>query len=310
MPNNITLYIVCAAVAVFVFAWEIVSLMMAVQQSMKFAEEGGGPASGKPGDPTQGDIATITGLLPGDLLRIKVITASVLGAVGVVLILAQYRSASDFGLILLILGTILAVMVFYISFVVPDAILRLLYNRRMQTMNRQLVDALSVLALALRSGKTFEAALPLVAAEVPPPLGAEFNRTVQEIAVGGAPIEQALQRMAERVPFKDMQIFVSTMLIVQGIGGAQADILDRSAELIRQRFIIMQKCKAMTAEGRFTALAISLAPVFILGVNFIINYPMTVQFVSHPVGILVLSAIALSDFVGYKILAALTRSEV
>lgn len=310
MTSAVYGYIALAAAAVFVFAWEVVALLQRVQDSLKFKEEAVSGAGGGPQEVSQQDIATMTGLLPGDLLRIKVVTASLLGILGLVLIFIQYRHASDFGFILLILGVLLGGLVFYVSFVVPNAILRFLYERRMQTMNRQLVDAMGVLSLALRSGKTFESALPLVAHEVSPPLGTEFNRVVQEIGVGGASIEEAMQRMAERIPFKDMQIFVSTMLIVQGIGGSQADILDRSAELIRQRFILMQKCKAMTAEGRFTALAISLAPVFILGVNFIINYDMTMAFVTHPVGVLVMTAIAISDFIGYKILTALTKSEV
>ena len=57
---------------------------------------------------------------------------------------------------------------------------------------------------------------------------------------------------------------------------------------IRERFLILEKCLAMTAEGRFTAIAISLAPVFILAVNMVINYDMASKFVTHPIGILVL----------------------
>jgi len=147
-----------------------------------------------------------------------------------------------------------------------------------------------------------------VAGGVPGKLGEEFDRVGQEMHVGGIPIEEAMTRVSERLPFKDMKIFVSSMLIVSRIGGSQAEILERSSQLIRERFLILEKCLAMTAEGRFTAIAISLAPVFILAVNMVINYDMASKFITHPIGILVLVAIGISDFIGYKILTSITKS--
>jgi tight adherence protein B len=210
---------------------------------------------------------------------------------------------------MILLGILMLVVVFFISFTVPDKVIQFLQDKRIEKMNRQLADAMNILSLSLRSGKTFESALPVVAKELPSPLGEEFDRVVQEINVAGVPLKAALQRMAERVPFKDMHIFVSTVLIVLAVGGHQADILDRSSDLIRQRFQIKQKCKALTAEGRFTAIVISLAPIVILAGNLVVNYEMTSKFITHPIGILVLTAIGISDYVGYKILMRIVKSD-
>ncbi|MFW5870169.1 MAG: type II secretion system F family protein [Candidatus Sumerlaeota bacterium] len=302
IAGQIYLYIGFAFIAVFVLAHESISLMLRIQETL---------TSERPSAATMNDENPYIygGLLPEDLLRIKVISATVLGGLGLIMVFLQLSQAEGFGFVIIILTVLIFLVVFYVSFSAPDTIVKMLYERKMEKMNRQLVDAMNVLALALRSGKTFEAALPLVAEEIPQPLAGEFDRVVQEMQVGGIPVDAALQRMANRLPFKDMQIFVSSTLIVNRIGGSQADILDRSSDLIRQRFLIMQKCKALTAEGRFTALAISLAPVFILFVNLLINYEMASQFVTHPVGILVLVGIGISDFIGYKILSRITRSE-
>jgi tight adherence protein B len=218
-------------------------------------------------------------------------------------------SFKGFGFVVLVLAILVLIVVFYISFTVPDKIVQLLHAMRIEKMNRQLADAMNIISLALRSGKTFQSSLPIVAQEVPTPLGEEFERVVQEINVGGVPLKQALTRLSQRVKFKDMQIFVSTVLIVLQIGGQQADILDRSSELIRERFQIKMKCKALTAEGRFTAVSISLAPLVIIIANLVINYPMTIKFITHPLGMVVLVAIGISDFIGYKILSRIVKSD-
>ncbi len=300
--QQIYLSVGLAFIAIFVIAHEAISLMFRIQETLTAERPAGGGVSDE-------NPYLYGGLLPEDLLRIKAISATVLGSLGLIMVFLQLSQAEGFGFVIILLTLLIFLVVFYISFTAPDAIVRMLYDRQMQKMNRQLVDAMNVLALALRSGKNFEAALPLVAEEIPQPLAGEFDRVVQEMQVGGVPVTTALQRMANRLPFKDMQIFVSSTLIVNKIGGSQADILDRSSDLIRQRFLIMQKCKALTAEGRFTAIAISLAPLFILFVNLLINYEMASQFVTHPIGILVLVGIGISDFLGYKILTRLTRSE-
>ena len=301
--GNANLYfaVICAAGAIFLFAHEIMALIMRFQESMNY-DRGATPTD-------MHDPAQVIGLLPGDLLRIKAVTASILGVVGLSMVFMTLSNAKTFGFVIALVALLLFFVIMYVSFAIPDAILRMLYERRIRGMNRQLVDAMSVLSLALRSGKTFEAALPIVAEEIPGQLGAEFNRAVQEISVGGLALDKSLTRLAERLPFKDMQIFVSSMLIVHTIGGSQAEILDRSSQLIRERFLILEKCKSLTAEGRFTAVAISLAPLFVLIVNLIINNTMAAQFITHPIGILILTGITISDFIGYKILTHITKSD-
>jgi Flp pilus assembly protein TadB len=298
--------IACAGLAIFILVLQTMEILMRIQESL---HSGSSVALGHGSETDMSVRRAAGGLLPEDLLRIKMLVGIVLGAIVIALLLSQIGNFRDFGFVMILLGMLMLLVVFFISFTVPDKVIAFLQEKRIEKMNRQLADAMNILSLSLRSGKTFEAALPVVAKELPSPLGEEFERVVQEIAVAGVPLRSALQRMSERVPFKDMQIFVSTVLIVLAVGGHQADILDRSSDLIRQRFQIKQKCKALTAEGRFTAIVISLAPMAILAGNLVVNYEMTFKFITHPIGILVLTAIGISDYIGYKILMRIVKSD-
>jgi Flp pilus assembly protein TadB len=303
---SVDIYIAMAFVAIFILAHESLQIMLRLQESLVSG------TSVTLGHGEETDMAVrrgAGGLLPEDLIRIKMILAILLGAIALSMIFSQAGNFGEFSFVMIMLSILMMIVVFFVSFTVPDKIIQLLNDIRTEKMNRQLADAMNILALSLRSGKTFNAALPVVAKELPSPLGEEFDRMVQEINVAGVPLRQAMQRLAHRIPFKDMQIFVSTVLIVLTVGGQQADILDRSSELIRERFQIKQKCKALTAEGRFTAVAISLAPPVILIGNLLVNYDMTLKFITHPIGILVLVAIGISDFIGYKILIRLVKSD-
>lgn len=286
------------AVAILIFVFEIVRIVMQTQDSIASASMG---SSSTPG--------SHSGMLPEDRLRVKFMMAATLGGAFLVLAIFKMGSLVEHSVASVCLGMLLMIITIYASFVVPDKVFDMLQERRLEKMNRQLVDAMNVLALALRSGRTFEGALPVVATQIPQPLAEEFERVVQEVNVGGVALDQALTRLAERVPVKDMQIFVSTSLIVSGVGGSQADILDKNAQLIRERFRIKQKIHSLTAEGRFSAFAISLAPVFILLINFLIDSETVTLFVTNPIGMLILFAIFTSDYIGYVILSKLVKIE-
>lgn len=242
------------------------------------------------------------GVLPEDRQRAKLFLFIILGVLSASLFYYLKSYFLQFPFIFISLSLLSVFITFYTALVVPDIFFRFLFNKHLLKMNKQMIDVLNILSLTLRSAKNFEEALPIIASQIPPPLGAEFDRVVQEVNIGGDKMENALQRLAERVTFKDMEIFVSTVLIIKAIGGSQADLMDKYARLIRERFRIMDKIRALTAEGRFSAISIALAPLFVLIVNYFIDPDTISLFVKHPIGILILLGIGVSDYIGYKIL--------
>lgn len=297
MTSTIPLHwILLIGISIFLFAWELGKIVLVLKDSAVAMDTAkGGAAQG--------------GMLPEDRLRIKVILAVIVGGCFGLLGMTQVSKMQNFSMASSFLFLLLILITGYVSFFLPDKVFQMLYERRLEKMNRQLIDAMNVLAMALRSGRTLEGALPLAATQIPMPLANEFERAVQEIKVGGVLLDDALRRLAERVPIKDMHIFVSTMLIVHKVGGSQADILEKNAHLIRERFRIKQKIHALTAEGRFSAFAISLAPLAVLMINFLIDSETMTMFVSNPIGMLVLFAIGVSDYIGYMILTKLVKIE-
>ncbi|HBF34899.1 TPA: hypothetical protein DDW35_10100 [Candidatus Sumerlaeota bacterium] len=252
---------------------------------------------------------SVVGLLPGDLLRIKVILLVLQTWLVGLFVYMQCTCNTEFYTIKVIMGVVLFLIVFWISMILPDHIVAFFFERHMNKLNRQMVEALQVMSMALRSGKTFSESLEAVAIHAPAPLCEEFSRMIQEVQYSGVSMEDALERMAERMPFKDMRIFVSTMKIVQIVGGSFADSLERSALLIRDRFRIRQKCQSLTAEGRFMAIAIALAPLANLMIFLVINFNPTVRFIMHPIGFTALILVSLMDYVGYRIIRAILNVE-
>src|SRR6185312_14334585 len=96
------------------------------------------------------------------------------------------------------------------------------------------------------------------------PLAGEFRRTYDEQNLG-LPLENALQNFAKRVPLLEVHFFVSAVLLQKRTGGNLAELLDKLAVLIRERFKLRGKIKAISAHGRITASTLSIIPIAVAG---------------------------------------------
>jgi tight adherence protein B len=141
-------------------------------------------------------------------------------------------------------------------------ILFLLWKRqkRMQRFETQFPDSLDAMSRAIRAGNALSSAIQLVGQEMPDPVGTEFARVFEETQLGMDPGE-ALSRLAERMPTDDVRFFCTAVLIQRGSGGNLAEILDRLAEVIRERFKILSHARALSAQHRWSAICVGLSPV-------------------------------------------------
>jgi tight adherence protein B len=133
--------------------------------------------------------------------------------------------------------------------------------KRRREFERRLPEALELMASALRSGYTFSRALQLVAKEMPGPMGDEAQRFTDELLVGVS-VEEAVERLAERQPTYDVKLFAAAVQINSRVGGNLAEILLKTAGMVRQRFQIQSEIRALTAEGRLSAGVLAAIPVF------------------------------------------------
>ena len=152
-------------------------------------------------------------------------------------------------------------------------IVYLLYRRRrrLNTFQTQFPDALDTVTRAIRAGNALSGAIRVVAEDMPDPVGEEFRRVDEEIRLGMDPGE-ALFRLQKRVPVEDMGFFCTAIRIQRGVGGNLAEVLDRLAEVIRERFKILSYARVLSAQHRWAAICIGLSPA-IFAVVFELMHP-------------------------------------
>ena len=134
---------------------------------------------------------------------------------------------------------------------------------RIALFEEQLPDALDLMVRSLRVGHPINAAISIVAREMPDPLGTEFGIIADE-ATYGMPVMDALERMADRVPVPDLRFLAIAVNIQATSGGNLAEILDGLSKVIRSRFKLFRKVKAITAEARWSGWFLSIFPIVAL----------------------------------------------
>lgn len=165
----------------------------------------------------------------------------------------------------------------------PIKILSMKKKRRLKQFEKQLPESLELMARGLKAGHAFTTGLQLVANEMPDPIGGEFFRTFKEHS-HGLDLNTALLNLCHRVDLRDLRFFTTAVMIQRETGGNLAEILDKIASLIRERFKLRNQVKALTAEGRLSGLVlVMLTPVTALGLLFM-NPSYVMLLVEHPLG--------------------------
>jgi len=130
----------------------------------------------------------------------------------------------------------------------------------MAKFQRQLPEALELIARALRAGHAFFVGLKLVGEEFPEPIGPEFKRAFDEVSMGIS-VPQALQNLADRVDCIDVKFFVTSVSVQRETGGNLAEIIESLGHVIRKRFELYMKIAALSAEGRVSAIILFALPL-------------------------------------------------
>jgi len=153
--------------------------------------------------------------------------------------------------------------------VLPYLALRLLRSRRQKKFGAQFPDAIEIIVRSLRAGHPVPVAISMVARELPDPVGSEFGIVSDEITYG-ADLESAMRNLYFRVGTDDLPLFVTAVAIQGSTGGNLGEILENLSGVIRQRFKMKRKIRALAAEGRASALILSSLPVGMFAVvNFV-----------------------------------------
>lgn len=164
---------------------------------------------------------------------------------------------------------------------------------RLEQLLAQLPDAFELMSRVVRAGQTLSQALQAVADEFQPPIAVEFSYCFEQQNLG-LPPDLAMRDLARRTGLLEVKIFVLALLVQQQTGGNLAELLDKLATLIRERFRIRGTIKTVTAEGRMQAIVLLGLPPALFLMMLFLNREYASVLIEYPniiVGTLVCEAI-------------------
>jgi tight adherence protein B len=170
-------------------------------------------------------------------------------------------------------------------------------------------DALDLIARAVRAGLPVNDAMQVAGREVRPPVGVEFQRTLEEMRIG-MDIDEAMQHTADRIRVPDFRFFVVALKLQRRTGGSLAETLANLSSIIRRRKELRLKARALTSEAKASATVLGLLPVFLAALLFFLNGELMAPLLSDPRGRFMLGVAFLSLMAGITVMAVMIRRSV
>jgi tight adherence protein B len=174
---------------------------------------------------------------------------------------------------------------------------------------KQFPDALDFLSRSMRAGHGFSVALEMLSADAPDPLGAAFRRVANDLHLGSS-MESALSKLITLFPTVDVRFFVSSVLLQQETGGNLGEILTSLAQIIRERFGLRGKIKAVSAHGRITGLVLILIPAAVALLLMMGNPKYLLGLVNDPIGKVMLYGALSGQVIGYLVIKKIVNIKV
>lgn len=232
------------------------------------------------------------------------------------------RAPALYAVVALLCATALSAMLFPLLGILPAIVLSLalfvvlplfimisMRDARRQKLSAQLPDALDLMARGLKAGHPLNTSIATVAESMPDPIGTEFGILFDQISYGDE-MAVAVRKLAERVPTEDFRYLAASIAIQHGTGGNLGRILTVLSQVMRGRAMMRRRIKAMSAEGRVSAVILSCIPFVMVGLNSIItpeyyggvvNDPLFVPLALTALTLIVLNAVVLFKLVHFKI---------
>ena len=219
--------------------------------------------------------------------------------------LSSFLSAEVNWLRTVVIGTVSAV----VAFLGPRFYLRSLKKQRLAKFNEQLEDALISMSSALKAGFSITQALENVASERRHPISFEFTLLLQELRLG-VQFDTALRKMADRIGSQDFELVAVAVITARQTGGELTNILEELSGVIRERMRIMQRVRALTAQGRMQAWLIASVPFVLLFAMTRLAPDLMDEFLGSVVGVVVLFAVVVMVVSGFLWIRKITTIDV
>jgi len=180
---------------------------------------------------------------------------------------------------------------------------------RVVAFEEQFPDCLEFVSRSMRAGHAFSVAIEMAYREFSEPVSGELRRAFEEQNLG-QPLEIVLRKLSQRMPSMDVQFFVSAVLLQKRTGGNLAELLDKLAQLIRERFKLRARIRAVSAQGLMSGRILSAIPAGVALMMFLVNPQYARFFIDDPVGHELLAAGLGLQLLGYMIIRKIVTFEV
>jgi tight adherence protein B len=181
--------------------------------------------------------------------------------------------------------------------------------RRMAAFEQQFPEALELLTRAMRAGHSLSFGLQMIGEEMPDPIGTEFAQVAEEVKLG-QDVRQALANLSYRVDAADLPFFITAIVIQATTGGNLAEILDKLGYVIRERFKLYGKVRALTAMGRMSANLLACWPLVMVGALYMVSPGYVEPLWTSDTGPLLVLSSAVLVVIGYVICRRMATIEV
>ena len=172
-----------------------------------------------------------------------------------------------------------------------------LARKRLRKFLEQLPEGLDMMAQGLQAGMGLTQSLTYMCKEMPDPLGTEFSVFMEEMNLG-LPIADALLAFQRRIPFQEMRLLSTALMVNREVGGSLAELLNRLSDVIRERFRIERQIKTLTAQNRLSAWVVSSLPPLLAVFMFFAGPDVFGQMLAEPLGQMMLISALVLEVIG------------
>jgi tight adherence protein B len=193
--------------------------------------------------------------------------------------------------------------------IVPISYIKWKKSIRMSKFEKQLPDALDLIAKSLRAGHTFSSGLNMVAQEFDDPIAGEFRAVAAEINLGMG-LDEALKALRQRVDCSDLRFLSVALVIQRETGGNLSLILEKIASLIRERFALQGRVKTLAAEGRLSMYILTAIPILFALLLSVVNPGFFEILLHDPIGKTLIAIAVCMMVVGYIVMVKLIKIKI
>ena len=180
---------------------------------------------------------------------------------------------------------------------------------RLDEFQKKLPNAIDLMVSALRAGNSTMGALGIVATEAPEPIRREFRACFDEQSYG-VDMRAAMENLVSRVPLPDMRIIITAILIQKESGGNLAEVLDKTAHVIRDRFRLRDQIRVHSAQGRLTGTILSILPIAMGFFLFLVNPKYILVLLTNPIGHKLMACAGVMNLLGLLVIRRIIRIQV